>query len=201
MCLNYYFICNLSRSKLIEEENVIMVISLPFSAVDKKKCLRIVLQTGFYLFLSSSLAFLCHRLYFNETPVTDVFTSLFAGFVFLGTLCGLFVWREFRVFIYLLIPKLFNVNGRTVLIAYISYLTLSGPVWNTTRNIGVMSTTLVCSFEEIRAAASELIDLMKEPIVYIKGLLDKMEERAKHVFADLAAKLREVQILAEKMSM
>lgn len=170
---------------------------LPFSI---GKYLRLALKAISYLLLSILIAFLCHRIYFPHTPLFAAFDSVFAGVVFVFTLWGLSEWLEFRVFVYLLIPKLFNVNGRAVLIAYISFLTLSGPVWNIKRNIGVMSMTLVCSFEEIRTAASDLIDLMKEPLVYLKDLLDTMEERAKTIFAQLADKLHRVEELAQNMS-
>lgn len=164
------------------------------------KCFHIAALAILYLFLSVSIAFLCHRLYFHDTPAADAIKSVFAGCVFLFTMWGLIWWTAFRVFVFLLIPRLFNINGRTVLIAYISYLTLSGPLWNTKQNIGVMSTTLVCSFEEIRAATKELVDFMREPVVYIKHLIDTMEERAKKIFAQLADDLQNVRALAEKMS-
>lgn len=174
-----------------------MALKLP--SINYSKCYQIASVAFLYLFLSLSIAFLCHRLYFYDTPAVDSIKSVFAGFVFVLTLCGLIHWIAFRVFVYLLIPKLFNVNGRTVLIAYISFLTLSGPVWNTKRNIGVMSTTLVCSFEEIRTAAQDLVELMAQPVVYIKHLIDTMEARAKQIFAQLADDLRHVEALAQNM--
>lgn len=170
-----------------------MMFSLP-------KCLRFAWLTFLYLLLSSSLAFLCHRLYFYDSPAADAIKSVFAGSVFVVTLCGLIWWPAFRVFIFLLIPKLFNVNGRSVLIAYISFLTISGPMWNTKRNIGAMSSTLACAFHEIQSATRELWQLMKEPVVYIKKLIDTMEERTKKIFAQLAEDLREIEGLAQDLS-
>lgn len=168
--------------------------------VDYSKVLHIAGIAIIYISVSLSLAFICHRLYLHDCPVTDVFTSVLAITVFIVTLFGLIFWTSFRVFVYLLVPKLFNVNGRTLLIAYISFLTLTGPVWNTKRNIGVMSATLVCSFEEIRNASEDLVELLKEPIRFIKKLIDTMEERAKKIFAKLADDLKHIEMLAENMS-
>lgn len=164
-----------------------------------KKCGYFVGVGLLYLVLSISIAFLWHRLFFYDTPPLDAIKSVFAGSVFVLTLLGLVLWTGFRVFVFLLVPKLFNVNGRTVLITYISYLTLTGPVWNTTRNIGVMSTTLVCAFEELRRSTEELRMLLTSPIVYIKHLIDAMEARAKAIFAELARELQHVQQAAQNM--
>lgn len=174
-----------------------MAFTLP--TINRSKCLVIVWTAFLYLFLSGSIAFLCHRLFLPDTPAMDAVKSVFAACVLVVTLWGLVAWTTFRVFVYLLIPKLFNVNGRTVLIAYISFLTISGPLWNTQRNIGVMSTTLACSFKEIETVARDLWDLMMEPVVYIKNLIDTMEERAKKIFAQLADDLRHIETLAEDM--
>lgn len=164
-----------------------------------KQCCVFVGSAVLYLVLSASLAFFFHRVFFYDTPPIEVITSVFAGFVFVFTLCGLMSWTGFRVFVFLLFPKLFNVNGRTVLIAYISYLTLSGPVWNSTRNIGVMSSTLVCAFEELRKSAEEIQGLLRQPVVYIKHTLDTMERRSKAIFERLADNLRQVEHFAKNM--
>lgn len=183
----------------VERSYHIITMAFQLPSINYKKCFQVASIALLYLFLSISIAFLCHRLYFHDTPARDAIKSVFAGCVFVLTLWGLIQWISFRVFVYLLIPKLFNVNGRTVLIAYISFLTLSGPVWNTKRNIGVMATTLVCSFEEIRNAAEDLIEMMTEPVVYMKHLIDTMEARAKEIFAQLGEDLRHVEALARNM--
>lgn len=73
-------------------------------------------------------------------------------------------------------------------------------MWNTKRNIGAMSSTLACAFHEIQSATRELWQLMKEPVVYIKNLIDTMEERTKKIFAQLAEDLREIEGLAQDLS-
>lgn len=188
----YLFVCRRSITACI-----CRIITMIFGST---KCFRIASIGLLYIFLSLGFAVVCHRLYFAEYEGADWAHYLFGSVIFAGSLVCLYTWLQFRIFIFLLVPKLFNVNGRTVLLIYMTYLTLWGPLLNTKRNIQVMSTTLVCSFEEIRAGAAELIEIMKEPVVYLKKLIDTMEETSKKIFAQLARELREVQKFAEDMS-
>lgn len=167
---------------------------------DVQKCSRVTSTALLYIFLSIGMGFMCHRFYFAIYDVADWAHYLFGSVIFTVSLIGLYKWRQYRIFIFLLVPKLFNVNGRTLLLIYLTYLTLSGPLLNTKRNIQVMSTTLVCSFEELRAGARELFEIMKEPVVYLKKMIDTMEENAKKIFAQLGRKLGDVRKRAEDLS-
>lgn len=163
-------------------------------------CLTGIWILFWYVVLSVGLAFLFHRICFYNTPLLAAFSSKFAAGVFLLSMLGLYTWTSFRVFVYLLVPKLCNINGRTLMMAYIAYLTITGPIMNAKRNIGVMSTSLVCSYEQVVFAYHDLVEMALHPIVFIKDLIQKLETEAKAIFKALAAELEVIRKSTENLS-
>ena len=168
--------------------------------INISECLNGTCIAFWYALLSIGLAFLCHRICFYNTPLVAAFSSKFSAVIFVLTMIGLYKWMTFRVFVLLLVPKLCNINGRTLVMAYIAYLTITGPVVNTQKNIGVMCTSLVCSYEEILLGYHELVEMASQPIVHIKKIIDHLESEAKEIFKKLAKELEDVQKYAQNLS-
>lgn len=116
-----------------------------------------------------------------------------------------------RCLFLLALPQFFSKRGRTMLIAYVFVITLSGPVANTTRNTEVVMQSLSCDqvseayyFEccnssvilhsitqkTLGSIAKQIYTIIKQPLVAIKHVVERILKHMKQLFV----KLRDIMI-------
>ncbi|XP_046833011.1 DC-STAMP domain-containing protein 2-like [Vespa crabro] len=87
---------------------------------------------------------------------------------------GLSFFYGVRCVVFLLLPQFFSKRGRQALIAYAFILTLTGPGKNILRNTAVLTESLACGQEKLKAAVKCVLDLIKEPFYALKEAIMKV---------------------------
>ncbi|KAL2719595.1 DC-STAMP domain-containing protein 2-like [Vespula squamosa] len=90
-----------------------------------------------------------------------------------------------RCVVFLLLPQFFSKRGRQALIAYAFILTLTGPGKNMLRNINVLTESLVCGQEILKAAVKSVLDLIKEPFYALKEAIMKVTKAVRIIVSKI----------------
>ncbi|XP_046414178.1 DC-STAMP domain-containing protein 2-like [Neodiprion virginianus] len=119
--------------------------------------------------------------------------TLFSSFLGIILTIGLAFSNRVRCVVFLLLPQFFSKRGRQALMAYAFILALTGPAKNTLNNMGVLSESLACGQEQLKAAVRAIVDLIKEPFYALRDAIAKVMKSLKKVIKKIKRTLLAVK--------
>ncbi|KAJ8970326.1 hypothetical protein NQ317_019606, partial [Molorchus minor] len=97
----------------------------------------------------------------------------------------------------LTLPQFFSQRGRQALLAYAFILAISGPAKNTLNNMGILSESLACGQEQLKAAVRQIIDAIKKPFIALKEAIKKLVKTIKAIIK----KIKEILLTIKRIIM
>lgn len=139
------------------------------------------------------MTFFLYRIFVDDLPVPFETKMFILAYFLITMFIGMATWKAFRVVTYLLLPKLCSDQGRAILLTLMLYVAFTGPLINIYKNLGVMAQILTCEIHEVKSAFHDMMDLIRDPIVYIRHLVDNLVMDAKNIFFKFSDTLVEIQ--------
>jgi hypothetical protein len=103
-----------------------------------------------------------------------------------------FFSKNVRCLVCLTIPQILSRRGRAGLIAYAYILVISGPGKNAAKNMDVLSESLTCEQEQLKAAYKKLVQVMKEPFYALKDVIQSILTTIEEAFSKVKKILVEI---------
>ncbi|XP_053316291.1 DC-STAMP domain-containing protein 2-like [Spea bombifrons] len=100
---------------------------------------------------------------------------------------GMAFFMKMRVTVFLMLPQLFSIEGKTIVLLVAFSLALQGPAANTLENFRRSSESVSCGVELAMNQTKELLEKVKRPLVSALDILRNIGQRLKGV-ADRARK-------------
>ncbi|KAG5882313.1 hypothetical protein JTB14_019337 [Gonioctena quinquepunctata] len=126
----------------------------------------------------------------NLKITTATVVCSFLGCVLMN---GLAFSSKIRCVVLLTLPHFFSEKGRQALLAYALILVVSGPAKNTLNNLGILSESLACGQEQLKAAVRQIIDVIKKPFYALKDAIKKVVETVKKVIKKIKEILMKIK--------
>lgn len=112
---------------------------------------------------------------------------------------GLAFSEQVQCITLLALPQFFSKRGRSLLMAYIFVITLSGPMTNATRNIEVLSASLSCGQEQLKSAFNDIVTIIKQPFVAIKHAVKHILKSIERVLIKIRKMMQRIRYLSEQI--
>ncbi|CAH1985245.1 unnamed protein product [Acanthoscelides obtectus] len=106
---------------------------------------------------------------------------------------GLAFSSRVRCITLLTVPQFFSEKGRQALLAYAFMLTLTGPARNIANNMGILSESLACGQEQLKAAVRQIIDAVKKPFLAIRDAIKTIIKTAKEIIKKIKELLLKIK--------
>ncbi|CAH1641615.1 unnamed protein product [Spodoptera littoralis] len=141
------------------------------------------------------LTYLCFMFFVFQLSISLIHATIMSSIIGVLLTLGLAFSYRIRCLVFLLIPQFFSRVGRYTLTCYALVLILTGPATNTLKNSEVLSESMACSQEQIKASVHQLNDLMKKPFTTMKDSLKVMVDRLKMI----TAKVKETVVELDRL--
>ena len=150
--------------------------------------------------LSSSLiTFTVYSLLMTQFEITTTKTFWISLIFGVKLFVSLMLSRKLQCLVCLMVPQILSRRGRAGLMAYAFILTIAGPAKNTARNMDILSESLTCEQEQLKAAYNKLLDVLKAPFNalrdVIKSILATIEEafsKVRKILMEIVNLIREI---------
>lgn len=103
----------------------------------------------------------------------------------------------FRCIVFLTLPQFFSKRGRQALLAYAFILAITGPAKNTLNNMGILSESMACGQEQLKAAVRQIIEVIKKPFYAIKDAIKSVVKTIKAI----VKKIKEILLKIKRIIM
>ncbi|XP_045506601.1 uncharacterized protein LOC123702833 isoform X2 [Colias croceus] len=120
------------------------------------------------------LTYLGFMFFVFQLSISLVHATIMSSIIGVLLTLGLAFSYRIRCLVFLLIPQFFSRIGRYTLTCYALILILTGPATNTLRNSEVLTESMACSQEQIKANVRHLTDSAKSPYNAIKDSIRVM---------------------------
>lgn len=92
---------------------------------------------------------------------------------------------------------MFTKRGRQCLLAYAFILAITGPAKNTLNNMSILSESLACGHEQLKAAVKQIVDVVKKPFYAIRDAIKAVVKKVK----EIVKKIKEILLAIKRIIM
>ncbi|KAL4702049.1 hypothetical protein ACJJTC_012497 [Scirpophaga incertulas] len=160
----------------------------------------IVLKSIFGVISGSFLTYLCFMFLVFQLSLTRVHATILSGIIGVLLTLGLAFSSRVRCLIFLLLPHFFSRVGRYTLTCYALVLILTGPATNTLKNLEVLTESMACGQEQVKASVNHVNLLATKPLNALKDSIKMMIGRLKTVYVKLKSTLLKINKLILSVS-
>ncbi|XP_037939558.1 DC-STAMP domain-containing protein 2-like [Teleopsis dalmanni] len=101
--------------------------------------------------------------------------------------------RHVRCVVVLTLPVIFSAKGRSLVIALAFILAATGPIRNILKNVEVLADSLTCGQNQLREALTNMLDILKRPLVAVKEAIQKAMAEVRKVMERVKLVLERIQ--------